>query len=155
MLIGRLVLPPILEKNRRQSQQKGCVHVFFMKQKALQVPCFAAIYRNGSSVPMGNIHSNLSHNGVWELENYKDEPGSTFRAHNDLEEEISHQRKAPFCELNNCQAKLTRFEMRCGHLMGTTTNNVLRCLQFYLSEDLWDTVEDFSTPSGLKLKEKM
>ena len=31
--------------------------------------------------------------------------------------------------------------MRCGHLTGTNTKNVLRCLKFSLSEEPGDTVD--------------
>ena len=78
------------ETTRGYLQQKGRVHVFVAKRKALQLPCFEAIYRNGSSVSMGNINSNIPHNGVWEFENYKDEPGYNLRTHDKLEEEIAH-----------------------------------------------------------------
>ena len=44
--------------------------------------------------------------------------------------------------------------MRCSHLTGTTTKNVLRCLQFFLPEKLGDKVEDFINVIGFKMQQK-
>jgi hypothetical protein len=59
------------ETDQRMIPSKGVRACVFAQRKALSVQCFAACYRNGSSSEkMGNIHSNLCHIGVWELQKY-------------------------------------------------------------------------------------
>ena len=44
--------------------------------------------------------------------------------------------------------------MRCGLFTRTSTNNVLICMQFSLSEEIGDTVEDFFNAIGFKAQGK-
>jgi hypothetical protein len=100
----------------------------------MDIPCSATAFRNGTE-NVGNIHSSLPHTGVWELENYQDEV-STSVMHDELHEVLVSRWNAKVMHLTTCQAKSPWFEMRCGHLTGTTIKNVFRCWKFAVNEEM-------------------
>lgn len=115
----------------------GAKSAFFASRKISRVPSNAILYRNGSK-GVGNLHTSLPLNGVWDLIRKKPlatddkAPSRTYYFVHPRVKGLMNSWEGLVLELTQTQAQTPWFEMRPGHATGTTFYQWLCASKFTL-----------------------
>jgi hypothetical protein len=118
----------------------GAKAAFFASRKINRVPSYAILYRNGSK-GVGQLHTSLPLNGVWDLvrnTRLSAEEELPTRAYDDAPSQVKQLMstwESLVIELTRQQARTPWFEMRPGHATGTTFYQWLCVAKFILLND--------------------